>query len=54
MHRIRLIRAIPLFGKAYADWPSRFSDLEQTRTLVEVVTDTGLTADSQHLAQILE
>jgi D-galactarolactone cycloisomerase len=44
MHRIRLIRAIPLFGKAYADWPSRFSDLEQTRTLVEVVTDTGLTA----------
>ncbi len=44
MHRIRLIRAIPLFGKAYADWPSRFSDLEQTRTLVEVVTDTGLKA----------
>ncbi len=44
MHRIRLIRAIPLFGKAYVDWPSRFSDLEQTRTLVEVVTDTGLTA----------
>jgi len=44
MHRIRLIRAIPLFGKAYVDWPSRFSDMEQTRTLVEVVTDTGLTA----------
>ncbi|OYW12185.1 MAG: hypothetical protein B7X34_02145, partial [Acidobacteriia bacterium 12-62-4] len=44
MHSIQLIRAIPLYGKAYVDWPSRFSDLEQTRTLVEVVTDTGLTA----------
>ncbi|MFN7645936.1 MAG: mandelate racemase/muconate lactonizing enzyme family protein, partial [Acidobacteriota bacterium] len=44
MHRIQQIRAIPLYGKAYVDWPSRFSDLEQTRTLVEVVTDTGLTA----------
>lgn len=44
MHRIQAIRAIPLYGKAYEDWPSRFSDLEQTRTLVEVVTDTGIAA----------
>ena len=42
--RITSIRAIPLYGKAYEDWPSRFSDLEQTRTLVEVSTDAGLTA----------
>jgi D-galactarolactone cycloisomerase len=40
--RIKAIRAIPLYGKAYEDWPSRFSELEQTRTLVEVTTDTGL------------
>lgn len=39
---IRSIRAIPLYGKAYGDWPSRFSELEQTRTLVEVVTESGL------------
>lgn len=42
--RITSIRAIPLYGKAYEDWPSRFSELEQTRTLVEVSTDAGLTA----------
>jgi D-galactarolactone cycloisomerase len=42
--RIASIRAIPLYGKAYADWPSRFSDLEQTRTLIEVTTDSGLTS----------
>jgi L-alanine-DL-glutamate epimerase-like enolase superfamily enzyme len=40
--RIRSIRAIPLYGKAYEDWPSRFSGVEQTRTLVEVTTDAGL------------
>ena len=40
--RIRSIRAIPLFGKAYEDWPSRFAELEQTRTLIEVTTDAGL------------
>ncbi|MDP3850669.1 MAG: mandelate racemase/muconate lactonizing enzyme family protein [Luteolibacter sp.] len=40
--RIAKIRAIPLYGKAYVDWPSRFSDVEQTRTLVEVVTDNGI------------
>ncbi len=42
--RIASIRAIPLYGKAYEDWPSRFSELEQTRTLVEVTTDAGLTS----------
>lgn len=42
--RITSIRAIPLYGKAYEDWPSRFSELEQTRTLVEVSTDAGITA----------
>ena len=41
---IREIRAIPLYGKAYEDWPSRFSDQEQTRTLVEVSTDAGIHA----------
>ncbi|CAN5389318.1 mandelate racemase/muconate lactonizing enzyme family protein [soil metagenome] len=40
--RIRSIRSIPLYGKAYADWPSRFSEFEQTRTLVEVVTEDGI------------
>lgn len=39
---IKSIRAIPLYGKAYDDWPSRFGDLEQTRTLVEVTTNTDL------------
>ncbi len=42
--QISSIRAIPLYGKAYEDWPSRFSELEQTRTLVEVTTDAGLTS----------
>lgn len=41
---IREIRAIPLYGKAYEDWPSRFSELEQTRTLIEVTTDSGLSS----------
>ena len=40
--RIKSIRAIPLYGKAYCDWPHRFGDLEQTRTLVEVVTDNRI------------
>ena len=40
--KIKSIRAIPLYGKAYDDWPHRFGDLEQTRTLVEVLTDNGL------------
>jgi D-galactarolactone cycloisomerase len=39
---IKNIRAIPLYGQAYADWPHRFGDLEQTRTLVEVVTNLGI------------
>lgn len=42
--KIRSIRAIPLYGKAYEDWPARYGELEQTRTLVEVTTDAGLTA----------
>jgi L-alanine-DL-glutamate epimerase-like enolase superfamily enzyme len=41
-HAIASIRAIPLYGKAYVDWPSRFSELEQTRTLVEVTTTSGI------------
>ena len=41
---ISKIRAIPLYGKAYVDWPSRFSDLEQTRTLIEVTTDNGISS----------
>ncbi len=40
--RIASIRAIPLYGKAYEDWPARYGDREQTRTLVEVRTDAGL------------
>jgi L-alanine-DL-glutamate epimerase-like enolase superfamily enzyme len=39
--RIREIRAIPLYGKAYEDWPARYGEREQTRTLVEVLTDEG-------------
>ena len=42
--KIESIRAIPLYGKAYEDWPSRYGELEQTRTLVEVRTDAGLTS----------
>ncbi len=42
--KIQSIRAIPLYGKAYEDWPARYGELEQTRTLVEVVTDEGLTS----------
>jgi len=41
---IKSIRAIPLYGRPYGDWPHRFGNLEQTRTLVEVVTDTGIAA----------
>jgi L-alanine-DL-glutamate epimerase-like enolase superfamily enzyme len=40
---IKSVRAIPLFGKAYEDWPSRFSDREQTRTLIEVTASNGMT-----------
>jgi len=40
--KIKSIRAIPLYGKAYDDWPHRFGDLEQTRTLVEIVADNGI------------
>lgn len=39
--KIASIRAIPLYGKAYEDWPARYGELEQTRTLVEVRTDAG-------------
>ena len=39
---IKSIRAIPLYGKPFADWPHRFGELEQTRTLVEVLTNTGI------------
>jgi L-alanine-DL-glutamate epimerase-like enolase superfamily enzyme len=42
--RITAIRSIPLYGPAYTDWPSRFADFEQTRTLIEVTTDQGLTS----------
>ena len=42
--RIQSIRAIPLYGKAYEDWPARYGELEQTRTLVEVKTDAGLSS----------
>jgi D-galactarolactone cycloisomerase len=41
---IKSIRAIPLYGIPYSDWPHRFGELEQTRTLVEVVTNAGLTS----------
>jgi D-galactarolactone cycloisomerase len=40
--KIKSIRAIPLFGKPYGDWPHRFGEMEQTRTLIEVVTDNGI------------
>jgi L-alanine-DL-glutamate epimerase-like enolase superfamily enzyme len=39
--KITSIEAIPLFGKAYEDWPARYGEREQTRTLVRVQTDTG-------------
>jgi len=39
---IKSIRSIPLYGKAYGDWPHRFGELEQTRTLVEVTTNNGI------------
>jgi L-alanine-DL-glutamate epimerase-like enolase superfamily enzyme len=39
---IRNIRAIPLYGRPYDDWPHRFGEVEQTRTLVEVVTNNGI------------
>lgn len=42
--KIRSIRAIPLYGKAYEDWPARYGEREQTRTLVEVTTDEGLSS----------
>jgi D-galactarolactone cycloisomerase len=42
--KIETIQAIPLYGKAYEDWPARYGELEQTRTLVEVRTDAGLTS----------
>jgi D-galactarolactone cycloisomerase len=42
--KIAAIRAIPLYGKAYEDWPARYGELEQTRTLIEVTTDQGLTS----------
>lgn len=41
---IKRIRAIPLYGKPYGDWPHRFGELEQTRTLVEVITHNGIAA----------
>ncbi len=40
--KIVSIRAIPLYGKAYEDWPARYGAQEQTRTLLEVRTDEGL------------
>ncbi|GAB4363455.1 MAG: mandelate racemase/muconate lactonizing enzyme family protein [Bryobacter sp.] len=40
--RIREVRALPLYGKAYEDWPARYGEREQTRTLLEVLTDEGL------------
>ncbi len=36
------IRAIPLYGKPFADWPARFHEVEQTRTLIEVTSDAGI------------
>ena len=41
-HTIKSIRAIPLYGIPYTDWPARFGSREQTRTLVEVVTNSGI------------
>src|SRR5262249_50390244 len=41
---IKSIRAIPLYGTAYGDWPHRFGELEQTRTLLEVITNNGIAA----------
>lgn len=40
--KIESIVAIPLYGKAYEDWPARYGELEQTRTLVRVRTDEGV------------
>ena len=40
---IQSIRAIPLYGKPFADWPKRFHEIEQTRTLIEVTTSEGIT-----------
>jgi D-galactarolactone cycloisomerase len=39
--RIARITAIPLYGKAYEDWPARYGAREQTRTLLKVTADTG-------------
>lgn len=41
-HTIKSIRSIPLYGTPYTDWPARFGTREQTRTLVEVVTHSGI------------
>lgn len=41
-HTIREIRTIPLYGIPYTDWPARFGKREQTRTLVEVITHSGI------------
>jgi len=43
-HTIRSIRAIPLYGVPYTDWPARFGSREQTRTLIEVLTHSGIAA----------
>ena len=42
--KIESIRAIPLYGKAYEDWPARYGEREQTRTLIEVRTQSGLSS----------
>lgn len=43
-HTIKSIRSIPLYGTPYTDWPARFGTREQTRTLVEVVTHSGISS----------
>lgn len=43
-HTIKNIRAIPLYGIPYSDWPARFGRREQTRTLIEVVTHSGISS----------
>ncbi|MCA1595514.1 MAG: mandelate racemase/muconate lactonizing enzyme family protein [Chloroflexi bacterium] len=42
--KIRSVRAIPLYGTPFAgDWPERLSTAESQHTLIELLTDEGVT-----------
>ncbi len=41
--KVKEVRTIPLYGKPYGDWPRKLYKVEQTRTLVEIITDEGIT-----------